>query len=117
MKNLLMMAAAGLGCGFLPGVEIELAWTLKDGSTSVEKVQAEEKDGVTAFAIPKAAMSAGQCQLPVGRRMVRAIGRTSQSVSASQKLASGSDAGIACAWIHALRIRTAPSSAANRSNK
>ena len=58
MKNLLMMAAAGLGCGFLPGVEIELAWTLKDGSTSVEKVQAEEKDGVTAFAIPKAAIVA-----------------------------------------------------------
>ena len=45
MKNLLMMAAAGLGCGFLPGVEIELAWTLKDGSTSVEKVQAEEGPG------------------------------------------------------------------------
>ena len=58
MKKLLTMAGAGLCCGLLPGVEIELAWTLKDGTTSVEKVQAEERDGVTSFALSQAALRA-----------------------------------------------------------
>ena len=29
------------------GVEIELAWTLKNGKTEIERVQVAEKDGVT----------------------------------------------------------------------
>ena len=40
------------------GVEIELAWTLKNGKTEIERVQVAEKDGVTAFALPRAAIRA-----------------------------------------------------------
>ena len=40
------------------GTEIELAWTLKNGKTEVEKVQVPEKDGVTAFTLSRSAILA-----------------------------------------------------------
>lgn len=58
MKLTGMLVAAGLCCACARGVEIELAWTLKDGRSEIEKVQVEERDGVTRFALPQAAIRA-----------------------------------------------------------
>ncbi len=45
-------------CGILQGAEIELAWTLMNGKRDIQKVQVEEKDGVTAFSLSKEAIIA-----------------------------------------------------------
>ena len=58
MKTLMFATMACLCGGMLRGTEIELAWTLRNGKTEVEKVQVPEKDGVTAFTLSKSAILA-----------------------------------------------------------
>ncbi len=53
MKKVSIALLVCVCCGIMQGVEIELAWTLQNGKTDIQKVQVEEKNGVTAFSLSK----------------------------------------------------------------
>jgi len=57
MKHLAFFGACAAACA-LSGAQIELDWTLKDGTRETQVLPLPEKDGVAAFSIPRATLIA-----------------------------------------------------------